>query len=124
MRRIQFVSDRLVEQIIEGVKTASVVSLDEVDKDEDEFNHALVCGQEYQVFSLTREHRCNIRIVGMELCRWNHIPERLWRGEANDSAEEFKSDHVDYFDDPSDEFEFIAYYFKLVDGSVQSMKPK
>ena len=44
MKRIEFVSDRLVEQIIEGRKTASVVRLDMVDVDEDEYNHALVVG--------------------------------------------------------------------------------
>ena len=40
MKRIQFVSDSLVDQIIAGRKTASVVLLEEVDVDEDEYNHA------------------------------------------------------------------------------------
>ena len=35
MKRFEFVSDRLVEQIFEGRNTASVVHLDEVDVDED-----------------------------------------------------------------------------------------
>ena len=112
-RRIQFVSDRLVEQIINGEKTASVVELDEVDLDEDEYNHALVVGQYYDVYDLSRANRCTIRITAMELCRWDAIPERLWRGEPNESADEFRADHIDYFEDPTDDFEFVAYYFEI-----------
>ena len=115
-RRIQFVSDRLVEQIIAGEKTASVVELDEVDLDEDEYNHALVVGAFYDVYDLGLMKRCTIRITAMDLCRWDAIPERLWRGETNKSADEFQADHIDYFEDPSDDFEFVAYYFERVSG--------
>ena len=112
-RRIQFVSDHLIEQIVDGRKTASVVNLEEVFVDEDAYNHALIVGQYYDVFSLARVKRCTIRIVAMELCRWDNIPERLWRGETNIDAAGFKEDHLDYFDNPNDKFEFIAYYFEL-----------
>ena len=114
MKRIEFVSDRLVEQIIEGRKTASVVFLEEVDVDEDEYNHSLVVGHYYEVYDSQRNSRCVIRITEMELGRWDDIPERLWKGETNKDADEFKADHVDYFEDPRDDFEFIAYYFHLV----------
>ena len=114
MKRIEFVSDRLVEQIIEGRKTASVVLLEEVDVDEDEYNHSLVVGHYYEVYDSQRISRCVIRINGMELCRWDDIPDRLWMGETNKDADEFKTDHIDYFEDPRDDFEFIAYYFHLV----------
>ena len=114
MKRIQFVSDRLVEQIINGEKTASVVALDEVDVDEDEYNHALVVGHYYEVYDSKLKPRFIIRVTAMELCRWDNIPERLWRGETNTDADEFKEDHLDYFNDPSDDFEFVAYYFELV----------
>jgi len=114
MKRIEFVSDNLVQQIIEGRKTASVVSLDMVDVDEDEYNHALVVGHFYEVFDSLRNPRCVIRINGMELCRWDAIPFRLWEGETNQDADEFRADHVDFFDNPGDDFEFIAYYFNLV----------
>ena len=52
----------------------------------------------------------------MELCRWDSIPERLWRGETNTSADEFRADHVDYFSDPDGGFEFVAYYFELAES--------
>jgi uncharacterized protein YhfF len=111
--RIQFVSDALVDQILEGRKTASVVPLGEVDVAEDEYNDALVVGRYYDVYDSKRDRRATVRIVGMELCRWDSIPERLWRGETNSNAEEFRSDHREYFDNPGDDFEFVAYYFEL-----------
>ena len=111
--KIQFVSDTLVDQIIEGQKTSSVAELGEVDVKEDEYNDALVVGRYYDVYNSKLERRTTIRIVAMELCRWDSIPERLWRGETNSSADEFRSDHEEYFDDPGDDFEFVAYYFEV-----------
>ncbi|NJP12274.1 MAG: ASCH domain-containing protein [Leptolyngbyaceae cyanobacterium RU_5_1] len=113
-KRIQFVSDDLVGQIVEGRKTASCVWLDQLG-DEDDYNHALTVGEYYTVCNLNKQPVCKIRILCMELCTWNKIPARLWRGETNTSASEFRSDHVEYFNHPSDEFEFVAYYFKLVE---------
>lgn len=112
-QRIQFVSDALVQQIVEGRKTASVVALDEVNVAEDEYNDALVVGQYYDVYDSKLERRATIRVVAMELCRWDSIPERLWRGETNANADEFRSDHEEYFGAPDEDFEFVAYYFEL-----------
>ena len=111
-KRIQFVSDTLVQQVASGQKTASVMRLGEVDKAEDEYNDPLVVGDYYDVYDSSLVVRTTIRVTGMELCRWDHIPERLWRGETNASAEEFKRDHVDYFGNPGPRFEFVAYYFE------------
>lgn len=113
VKRIQFVSDRLVEQIIEKRKTASVARLGDLGRDEDEYNHALIVGEIYDVYDSKLIRRCTIRITSIELCRWGDIPERLWRGEANESADEFREDHEQYFNHPSDGFEFAAYYFQL-----------
>lgn len=112
-RRIQFVSDGLVEQIVRGEKTASVVRLGEVDQAEGDYDDPLVVGKYYDVYDSSLTVRATIRIVAMELCRWDSIPERLWRGETNASAEEFRLDHLDYFENPSADFEFVAYYFEL-----------
>lgn len=113
--KMQFVSDQLVVQIIEGLKTASVVALDEVDVKEDDYNDALVVGRFYDVYDSRLIPRVTIRITAMELCRWDSIPERLWRGEVASSADEFRCDHIDYFDKPGPDFEFIAYYFERID---------
>lgn len=111
--RMQFVSDALVEQIIEGRKTASVVELGKVDIAEDEYNDALVVGRYYDVYEGKLERRATIRVVAMELCRWDSIPERLWRGETNSNADEFRSDREEYFGAPDEDFEFVAYYFRV-----------
>ena len=113
VKRIQFVSDKLIEQIIEKRKTASVTHLKNIDKDEDEYNSALVVGGFYDVYDSKLVKRCKIRITSIELCQWNDIPERLWLGETNTNANEFKEDHKEYFSYPSDNFEFAAYYFQL-----------
>jgi uncharacterized protein YhfF len=115
VRRIQFVSDELVEQILEGRKTASVARLGEVDKADGDYDDPLVVGEYYEVFDSRLVPKCTIRVTAMELCKWDSIPERLWRGETNNSADEFRRDHRDYFGDPSGDFEFVAYYFELVD---------
>jgi len=111
-KRIQFVSDALVQQIVDGRKTASVVQVGQVDKVDGEYDDPLVVGDYFDVYDSSLVIRTTIRIIGMELCRWDKIPERLWRGEANVSAEEFRHDHMDYFGDPGPSFEFIAYYFE------------
>jgi uncharacterized protein YhfF len=111
--KIQFVSDNLVQQIIEGRKTASVAEIEEIDIAEDEYNDALVIGKYFDVYDSALVKRATIRIVGMELCRWDSIPERLWRGETNIDADEFRDDHKEYFNNPAPEFEFVAYYFTL-----------
>ena len=113
-RRIQFVSDGLVQQIVEGRKTASVVHVGEVDVADGVYDDPLVVGETYDVYDSSLQVRATIRIVTMELCRWDAIPERLWRGEANASSDEFRRDHEDYFGYPESNFEFIAYYFELV----------
>ena len=71
-RRIQFVSDALVDQIIEGRKTASVVALSEVDARVDEYNDPLVVGRYYDVYDSKGQPRTTIRIVAMAVGgRWS-----------------------------------------------------
>ncbi len=126
-RRIQFVADALVQEIVEGKKTASVAELGDVDVADGDYDDPLVVGEIYDVYDSALSVRTSIRIVAMELCRWDAIPERLWRGEGNVDADEFRRDHEDYFEHPADDsrfiaddsrviaddFEFIAYYFEL-----------
>lgn len=114
-RAIQFVSDSLVEQIVEGRKTASVVRLGEVDISDGDYDDPLVVGEYYDVYDSSLVVRATIRIIGMELCRWDAIPERLWRGETNVNADEFRRDHQDYFENPGPGYEFVAYYFERVE---------
>lgn len=113
-RRMQFVSDRLVQQVVDGKKTASVVCLGDVESGDGEYDDPLVVGEYYDVYDSRFVPCATIRVIAMELCRWEDIPERLWRGETNSSAEEFRMDHLEYFNYPQAGFEFVAYYFELV----------
>jgi len=116
-RRIQFVSDALVQEIVDGIKTASVVGLGEADIADGDYDDPLVVGEFYDVYDSALTVQATIRVVAMELCCWDAIPERLWRGEGNVDASEFKADHVEFFDNPDDNFEFIAFYFENVKQS-------
>ena len=113
-RAIQFVSDSLVAQIVAGQKTASVVRLGEVDLSDGDYDDPLVVGEYYDVYDSALVVRATIRVIGMELCTWESIPERLWRGETNVSADEFRQEHQDYFENPGLGYEFVAYYFERV----------
>lgn len=113
-RKIQFDFDGLVQQIVDGKKTASVVRLGEVDIAEGDYDDPLVVGEYYDVYDSHLIVRARIRIVAMELCRWDTIPERLWRGETNINADEFREDHLYYFENITPDLEFVAFYFELV----------
>ena len=111
---MSFSSDHLIDQIIEERKTASVEWL-ENQGELNEWDSALKVGDVYTVCDSRRIPKCRIRVVAIELCRWDSIPERLWKGETNSNANEFRNDHTEYFNDPEDAFEFIAYYFELIE---------
>ena len=120
-RRIQFVSDALVQEIVDGIKTVSVVGLGEANIADGDYDDPLVVGEFYDVYDSALTVQATIRVVAMELCRWDAIPERLWHGDGNVDANGFKADHVDFFHNPdddakviADDFEFIAYYFENV----------
>ncbi len=115
-RRMQFVSDRLVQQVVDGIKTASVVRLGEIESGDGEYDDPLVVGEYYDVYDSHLKACATIRVTAMELCCWEDIPERLWRGETNRSADEFREDHLEYFQNPGPGFEFVAYYFELAKG--------
>jgi uncharacterized protein YhfF len=119
-RKIQFDFDSLVEQIVKGQKTASVVRLGEVELSDGEYDDPLVVGEYYDVYNSQLERRATIRITAMELCRWDNIPERLWRGETNNNAEEFRQDHLYYFDNIRPDLEFVAFYFELIQDDAIS----
>ena len=112
--RMQWLDRRLIEQIIDGRKTATVRRVEE-SAGIDDYNTALHVGAVYQVFDAERQPRVAIRLTAIELARWGNLPEALWQrdpavsGEVSEAA--FRADHVDYFAHPSDDFEFLALYF-------------
>ena len=116
--RIRWSNSTLVEQIIDGSKTATAWRI-EAGLGVDEYNTPLHVGLTYTVYDAETQPRCRVRITSVELARWGDIPERLWRedpafsGEV--SLEAFIGDHYDYFGQPDDEFEFLAIYFEHIE---------
>jgi len=114
INRMSFTSDHLIDQIIRGEKTASAETIE--DQGElDEWDSALGVGIIYVVCDSKRTPRCRIKVNRIELCRWDDIPEWLWRGETNHCAQEFRDDHDEFFDHPAEGFEFVGYRFECVE---------
>ena len=111
--RTTFEFDRLIDQILRGEKTASACTIEDASFAQ-EYDSPLVIGQTYVVYDSQRLPRCKILLTDLEVCRWDAIPQRLWEGETEASADEFRRDHQEYFNHPEDLFEFMAFYFQLV----------
>ena len=111
---MQWLDRRLIEQIIDGRKTATVRRLPE-SAGIDDYNTALHVGAVYQVYDADCQPRVAIRLTAVELASWSDLPEALWRrdpavsGEVSEKA--FRADHAGFFDHPSGDFEFLALYF-------------
>lgn len=116
--RIRWTDLTLVEQIVDGRKTATAWPI-EAALGVDAYNTPIHVGYVYTVYDPETTPRCRIRITQVELVRWGDIPERLWHedpaitGEV--SLEAFVEDHLDYFEQPDDAFEFLAIYFELIE---------
>ena len=116
--RIRWSENRLVEQIIDGSKTATAWLI-ESGLGVDQYNTPLHVGLVYTIYDAATRPRCRVRITGIELARWGSIPERLWRADpaitGEIGLEPFRQDHINYFGQPDDDFEFLAIYFELVE---------
>ncbi len=116
--RIRWTDPTLVQQIIDGDKTATAWPIASA-LGVDEYNTPLHVGLTYTIYDAAKQPRCRVRITGVALVAWGDIPERLWTedpaisGEV--SLEAFKADHYDFFQQPADDFEFLAIYFELVE---------
>lgn len=115
---MQWFQSALIDQIIDGSKTATVRFV-EWSEGLDANNTALHVGATYDVVDRDGATRCRVRLTGIELVRWDAIPERLWQRDPAVSGavsrEAFRADHLDYFHQPSDDFEFLGVYFDRVD---------
>ncbi len=120
---MQWLDGRLIEQILDGRKTATVRRVHE-SAGIDGYNTSLHVGAIYHVYDAERQARVAIRLTAIELARWGDLPEALWRrdpavsGEVSEVA--FRSDHAGYFGDPDNDFEFLALYFKLVPAGEET----
>lgn len=122
-KRIQFWGenendDSLVKEIIEGKKTATVCKADQFYESDGEFDDGgLELDDVVDVYDLKQQFRCRIRITEIYPVLFGNIPEKLWRGEACNSAEHFQKAHRHCWPqyELSDIFEIIAIHFELVE---------
>lgn len=110
--------DRLIRQILEGRKTATACPAEIYYEPDGEFEDGgFVVGDLVEVYDLKGILRCTIEITEYYTTKFGEIPEKLWRGECNVSAEEFQKDHIYCWPEwnVTDEFLVAVNHFKLVD---------
>jgi uncharacterized protein YhfF len=106
----------LLDQVVDGRKTASVLRPGEVHYGVDPADAAVEVGGVYEARDPDGRPRCRIRVVKMEPLRWGDpIPEPLWRAEACADEAQFRREHVDWFSDPAPDYTFRAFWFERVD---------
>jgi len=98
-KRIQFWGsnqddDHLVEEVLCGLKTATVCLEEEYDVPVGEFDDGgYRVGELVDVHDLRERKRCVIKMTDIYPFVFGEIPERLWRGENCTSAEHFQKAH-------------------------------
>ncbi len=110
--------DRLIIQIIEGKKTATACPFEDYFHADGEYEDGgFEVGDIVEVYDLKKRLRCVIRITEYYNTTIGNIPEKLWLGEGNKSAEEFKRNHVHSWPEynVNDDFEIAVNHFELVE---------
>ena len=115
--------DRLVRQIIAGEKTATACPAEiYFEPDGDYEDGGFEVGDIVEVYDLMERLRCLIQITEYYVTPFGCIPEKLWRGEGNASAEEFQKVHRYCWPehDLTDDFQVAVNHFQLVKVVVDS----
>jgi uncharacterized protein YhfF len=110
--------DSLVLEIIRGIKTATVSSAENYYEAGGEFDDGgWEIGDLVDVYDLKQQLRCRIRITEVYPVKFGEIPEKLWKGEACQSAIHFQEVHRSCWPhyQLTDGFELIATHFELVE---------
>lgn len=109
--------DRLILQIIAGEKTATACPAETYFEPDGEYEDGgFQVGDLVEVYDLKANLRCVIRITEYYTTNFGSIPDKLWQGECNSSAEEFQSDHRYCWTEHNvtDEFLIAVNHFELV----------
>lgn len=113
--RLTFPYDWLLEQVLDGRKTASVLRPGEHNYGMDARDADVRVGGEYDACDTSGRVRCRIRVHAMRELRWGEpIPEALWRAEACAGEDEFRRHHLEWFSDPAPEYTFRAFWFEKI----------
>jgi uncharacterized protein YhfF len=110
--------DRLLRQIIAGQKTATACPLSDYFAWGSAFDDgSFELGDVVDVYDLKGQLRCRIEITEVYRTKFGEIPEKLWRGECNSSAEAFQEDHRVCWSEytVNDDFDMMVNHFKLLE---------
>jgi uncharacterized protein YhfF len=110
--------DSLVREVIAGRKTVTADVLADYYAGYGELGDgAYAAGDLIEVRDGQGRPRCLIRATRVEIIRFGHIPEPVWRGEGFAGAHEFGEVHVRCLPqyDLHDDFAFVALHFELVE---------
>jgi uncharacterized protein YhfF len=110
--------DRLILQIVAGEKTATACPAAVYFEPDGEYEDGgFEVGDLVEAYDLKCRHRCTIRITEYYTTPFGIIPEKLWKGECNTSAEEFQKDHIYCWPEynVTDEFLIAINHFELVE---------
>lgn len=109
--------DRLVRNVILGKKTATASVASEYGIPYGEYGDSgYVIGDIVEVYDGHKRLRCTIEIKDVHVVKFGAIPERVWRGETFQSAQEFRDVHISCLPGYHlhDDFEFVIVHFELV----------
>lgn len=110
--------DRLIMQIIEGKKTATACPAEIYFLADGEYEDGgYEVGDLVEVYDLKKRLRCIIKITEYYHTTFGDIPEKLWKGEGNSSAEEFQKNHLHCWSEyhVNEDFEIAVNHFELVE---------
>lgn len=110
--------DRLIRQILAGKKTATACPASIYFEPDGEYEDGgFEVGDLVEVYDLKGNLRCIIRITEYYNTDFGSIPEKLWRGECNSSAEEFQKDHIYCWPEynVTSEFKIAVNHFELIE---------
>jgi len=109
--------DRLLRQVLDGTKTASADLARNWHAPAGEYDEGgYLVGSIVEVYDQHQRLRCHIRVLEVYETTFASIPEKLWRGEAHASAEDFRREHRQCWnqDALTDETRIVAFHFELV----------
>ena len=118
--------DHLLHQVLAGEKTASVgLARDWLRPDGDYDDGGYLAGDLVEVYDRRGRLRCHIRVTEVYPTTFGQIPEKLWRGEACRSADEFQRGHRDCWSDEglTDGTPIVAFHFGLAGPEAAPRPP-
>jgi uncharacterized protein YhfF len=108
----------LITQVLDGTKTATVRAASSWGVPRNVFDDARFdVGDHADLFDNAGQVHARLRVTDIYTCRFDTIPEKLWRAEAEPSADAFRASHFLGWPDLTltDDFLLTAIHFERID---------